>query len=314
MTPKKNQAMKLLPFFAVLFMILASSCQDTEKPVSPGDTDICLMSDDRELSYMEYGPSDGIPVFYFHGFPGSHKEIHLFNCAELAEKLKLRIIAINRPGYGDSDSQPDRSLSDWPVDVVALADYLGIEKFSILGVSGGAPFALSCAYAIPDRIEQLVIVSGMGPADAPESRKGKAMLIPKAPKLILKGMSKMSLKKPEKLEASMLKGFPEVDQVILEDPKAMAAMVGNIREAFRSGYQGALDDARIYKSAWDCDLSEIDQAVILWHGGKDENVKIETAEFVSENLPHCTPHIKPDEGHLSLLYKHAEEILGTFCQ
>jgi pimeloyl-ACP methyl ester carboxylesterase len=297
-----------------LILLLATSCKDTDEPTIPGEAKIFQISDARNLSYMEYGPSGGVPVFYFHGFPGSHEDIHLFNGAELAENLGLRIIAVNRPGYGDSDSQPGRSLSDWPTDVIALANHLGIDRFSILGYSGGGPSALSCAYSIPDRLEKVVVVSGMGPADAPEAKKGKAMFIPKAPKLILKGMSKMMVKKPEKIEANMLKGFPEVDQAILKDPKALDAMMKTMSEAFRSGYQGGLDDAKIYKSPWDFDLSQIDQEVILWHGVKDENVKIETAEYLIENLPHCTQHIKPEEGHLSLIVLHSEEILGTFIE
>lgn len=302
--------MKILSFIFASIFLLATACQSSDPVILSGETLICQMSDDRNLSYVEYGPKEGVPLFYFHGFPGSHKDLQLFGGEELAEKLQLRIIAVNRPGYGDSDSQPERSLSDWPADVVALADHLGINKFSILGYSGGAPFALSCAYAIPDRLEQVVVVSGMTPVEAPEAKKGKAMLIPKAPKLMAKGMSKMLHKKPEKFEANMLEGFPEVDRAVLGD--VQEDLMNTMEEAFRSGYQGALEDAKIYKSAWDFDLSQIDQEVILWHGGKDENVKIEVAEFVIENLPHCTQHIKPEEGHLSLLVLHAEEILGTF--
>lgn len=306
--------MKSPSIILVSIFLLATACQSNEPIILSGETLICQLSDDRALSYLEYGTGDGVPVFYFHGFPGSHEDIHLFNGGELAKKLGLRIIAVNRPGYGDSDSQPERSLSDWPRDVIVLADHLGIEKFSILGYSGGGPFALSCAYSIPDRLEKVVVVSGMGPVDAPESKKGKAMFIPKAPKLILKGMANMMVKKPEKIEANMLKGFPEVDQEILKDSKALDAMMKTMNEAFRSGYQGGLEDAKIYKSFWEFDLSQVDQEVTLWHGGKDENVKIETAVYVMESLPKCNVHLKSEEGHLSLLYLHAEEILATFLE
>ena len=306
--------MKPIVFILTSVIFIATACKTDEPLRGPIETDICQLSDDRGLSYMEYGPKEGFPVLYFHGFPGSHEDIHLFNGPELAEKLRIRIIAVNRPGYSDSDPRTGRSLTDWSADVTELADHLGIGKFSILGYSGGAPFALSCAFAIPERIEKVVIVSGMGPADAPEAKKGKAMLIPKAPKLILKGMSKMIVKKPEKIEANMIKGFPEVDQAILENSEAKAALMDAIREAFRSGYEGALEDAKIYKAPWDFDLSEINQAVIWWHGGLDENVKIETAEFVIQNIPNCSPVIKPEEGHLSLLVHSAEEILTTFLE
>jgi pimeloyl-ACP methyl ester carboxylesterase len=251
-------------------------------------------------------------VFYFHGFPGSHLEISWFKGAELAEKHHLRLIAVNRPGYGNSESFPGRTLTDWPTDVEHLAKALELESFSILAGSGGGPYALACAYARSKGLDKVVIVSGMGPSHSPEAKKGKAMLIPKAPKLILKGMSNMVVKKPEKFEANMRKGFPEVDQAILDHPEAIMAMMQNLKEAFSSGYNGALEDALIYKQGWGFELSKIETQVILWHGELDENVKIETARYVAEQLPDSQMVTKSEEGHLSLIYNHADEIFRTF--
>jgi pimeloyl-ACP methyl ester carboxylesterase len=106
----------------------------------------------------------------------------------------------------------------------------------------------------------------------------------------------------------MRKGFPEVDQAILDHPEANIAMMQNMKEAFSSGYNGGLEDALIYKKDWGFELSDIDTKVFLWHGEKDENVKIETASFVADQLPNCQWEVKSEEGHLSLIYKYADEI------
>ena len=306
--------MKSLPYQLVLAVLVAAGCQSQPDNIAPSDTSTFTISDNDDLGYVEYGPENGVPVFYFHGFPGSHQDIHLFKGAELADKYQLRLIAVDRPGYANSSSNPARSLIDWPDDIVQLADGLGLERFSILAYSGGGPFALACASEIPDRLEKVVIVSGMGPADAPEAKKGAAMLIPKAPKLILKGMSNMVVKKPEKLESNMRKGFPEVDKRILDIPGVQAAMNKTLKEAFSSGYKGALEDANIYKHEWGFELTEIHLPVHLWHGALDENVKIETARYLAEQLPDCKFLLNEKEGHLSLIYHHSDEIFSTFSR
>ena len=246
--------MKALRYLFLFSTILLVACQVETDSLLPSDTNSIQLPGNRTLSYVEFGPADGIPVLYFHGFPTSHQEIHLFKGAELAEKYNLRLIAVDRPGYGNSGSLPGRTLTDWPTDVKHLAKALELESYSILASSGGGPFALACAYEQQEGLDKVFIVSGMGPAHAPEAKKGTAMLIPKAPKLILKGMSKMIVKKPAKFKAKMRKGFPEVDQAILDHPEANIAMMQNMKEAFSSGYNGALEDALIYKKDWGFEL------------------------------------------------------------
>ena len=299
----------------IAFLLTAViSCQEAQYSPGPSDTTLYTLSDGRNLSYEVFGTPDGSPVFYFHGFPGSRLDVHLFNGPSLAVNQNLRLIAVDRPGYGSSDPDPGRNLNDWPKDLVELADHLEIQSFSILGYSGGAPFALACAAEIPDRVREVVVVSGMGPVEAPESKKGKAMLIPKAPKLILNGMYKMVNEKPDKLESNMKKGFPEVDRVILDDSEVLVAMNKTISEGFRTGYSGGLDDATIYKTAWEFNLESIEIPVTIWHGNLDENVKIETAEYVIGQLPQCNKKIIKGEGHLSLLTNYAEEIFAQLKQ
>jgi pimeloyl-ACP methyl ester carboxylesterase len=104
------------------------------------------LKDNRNLGFAEYGKRDGVPVLYFHGTPGSR----LMPRADIgvAEKVGIRLIVPDRPGYGVSDFQPARQVVDWPNDVVELADALALARFGIVSVSGGSPYAAACACAI----------------------------------------------------------------------------------------------------------------------------------------------------------------------
>jgi pimeloyl-ACP methyl ester carboxylesterase len=96
-----------------------------------------VLRDGRRLGYAQYGQPDGEPIVYFHGHPGSRLEARLAH--EPAAAPGLRVIALDRPGYGLSDFLPGRAITDWPADVTAAADALGIGRFSVAGASGGGP-------------------------------------------------------------------------------------------------------------------------------------------------------------------------------
>src|SRR4051794_20731127 len=119
------------------------------------------LSDGRRLAYCEYGSPAGKPVLYFHGWPGSRLEAKLAD--PVAKKFNAKIIAIDRPGFGMSDFKPNRTLLDWPLDVCELADALGLDRFAVVGVSGGGPYALACARRIPERLTSVAVICGVGP-------------------------------------------------------------------------------------------------------------------------------------------------------
>lgn len=127
----------------------------------PGDSSIRLR-DGRRLQCLEIGKSDGSPIFHFHGNGSSCLEV--LTVQEAAERLGVRLICLDRPGIGGSDERPGYRLLDWPVDVVEVADQLGIACFAALGFSGGAPFALACAYTISHRLTVCGLIS---PATGP---------------------------------------------------------------------------------------------------------------------------------------------------
>jgi pimeloyl-ACP methyl ester carboxylesterase len=106
--------------------------------------------DGRRLAYATYGDPDGRPVLVHHGSPGSRLVGQLLDGA--ARERGLRLVAPDRPGFGRSTHDPDRTIPDWPGDAAAVLDALGIERASVVGFSGGGPFALAVAAAYPDRV------------------------------------------------------------------------------------------------------------------------------------------------------------------
>src|SRR5262249_13239875 len=117
------------------------------------------------------GVSTGMPVLYFHGSPGSRLD-PAFIGDELWREAGMRVIALDRPGMGLSDFQSRRGFSHWPADVTALADTLGLQKFSVLGLSGGCGYVAACAAKIPERLVSAVMVSGVDRMDSPEAQAG----------------------------------------------------------------------------------------------------------------------------------------------
>src|ERR1700759_2809065 len=129
-------------------------------------------SDGRRLAYAETGDLDGVPVFVFHGIPGTRSDVERLFGHEGPTGSGVRAIGIDRPGFGGSDSQPNRRFQDWPADVATVADHLGIGRFGVLGYSAGGPYVIACAGALPERLTFAGIVSGVGPAETPRFRKG----------------------------------------------------------------------------------------------------------------------------------------------
>ena len=142
------------------------------------------LQDGRMLGYAEYGAPEGMPAFYFHGFPGSRLDYQLVDTGEAAAEANARIVAPDRPGYGLSDFRRGRKILDWPNDVTELADALGIDRFAVLGISGGGPYAAACVLTIPRRLTVTAIVCGMGPSDAPGMKDGVSRTIPGQPSIL----------------------------------------------------------------------------------------------------------------------------------
>ncbi len=276
-----------------------------------------ILPDKRKLAYAEFGRPYGYPVIYFHGAPSSRLEPLLIG-DEVLGKLGLRVISPDRPGVGQSDFQDNRGFSDWPKDVVALADALGLEKFALLGNSGGGPYVAVCAARIPERITNAVIVSGGWRMDWPEAKNNMPfpnrlflILAARAPlllRLLLKAMSSSSQGEREKELAQLKKRVPQADYEAFAVPGRIEAFGQIMREAMRQGTKGAAWDTRLYVREFDFGLDEIRMPLKLFHGEKDVNAPIALVRKVMTMLPDARLVTYENEAHLSTLCNHINEV------
>ena len=278
------------------------------------------LQDGRSLGYAEYGDPDGKPVFYFHGHPSSRLDWPLFDPNEAAYQLGAHLIAPDRPGHGLSDYQRGRSMLDWPADVIELANALQIDRFAVLGVSGGGPYAAACAFKTAHRLTKTAIVCGMGPAEAPGATDGiswiyagKAAI---ARNVMLKMMAIGLQRDPDKFQRRFLSQasatLPAPDVELLENSEfANSFLKLTFGEALRPGITGASHDAKVYSQPWGFHLEDITCEVCLWHGELDRQVLPSVGHYVADAIPNCHAIFARDEGHLSLPRNCVRDILSV---
>jgi pimeloyl-ACP methyl ester carboxylesterase len=278
------------------------------------------LSDGRRLSFAEFGDRQGKPVFYFHGFPGSRLEAKLAD--DISCESKVRFIGIDRPGYGRSSFKPVRTFIDWADDVAELANALEIDRFSILGVSGGGPYAAACACKMPDRLDAVGIICGMGPVDVPDLIRDMPWIYRQGLRLAdrLPGITAAIYP----ISAFFFKNYPEhmlsilsgkvagPDKIALKNKELIKALSVSFREAFHKSLRWPATDVVLYSRPWGFRLQDIRIAVHLWHGEKDRIVPSEMGRYMARIIPDCRATFYPDEGHFSIILNRIEEIWQIF--
>jgi pimeloyl-ACP methyl ester carboxylesterase len=276
------------------------------------------LTDGRRLSFAEYGVPDGKPVFLFHGIPGSRLLRHPDDA--IAKGLGVRLIVPDRPGMGGSDPQPGRTFLDWPADVLALAEALGLGRFAVVGISGGAPYAAACGVRLVPRLTAMGIVSGVGPLDAPGAMKGMlptnrmgyavARRVPWALWRRVFSVYYGSVREhPERLARST-KREPDVDRRLLAQPRVRRMLTETFAEAFRQGTEGPAREGWLLARPWGFELAHVATLVYLWHGEADVVVTAAMGRHMAREIPHCEARFLEGEGHL-LWLAHWDEILGV---
>ncbi|MFZ1218165.1 MAG: alpha/beta hydrolase [Chthoniobacterales bacterium] len=271
------------------------------------------------IALSEYGDPAGAPIFFCHGWPSSRTMAELAHDA--ACDLGLRIISPDRPGIRDSRFQPNRRLLDWPPFLIEIADQLGIERFRILAISGGAPYAFASGWMTPERVEKIAVVSGAPPLDGSEDLDGllpihRRMLIlrEKNPRLLrsLFHLARpfVAMRMPLRVRPLLLKFLQPCDANVLRESRKFDICFDSARHAWRSSAKGVMTDAEIYATPWGFALEEVRVPVALWHGTKDRTFAPRLAHDVARRLPNCEFHLVEGAGHYSLPIRHIREILA----
>ncbi len=296
----------------------------TGRNASDGGASWVRLRDGRRLGYAEYGDPAGKPVLHLHGLLSSRLEGCAKGVSDTAAQVHARLITPDRPGMGLSDFKPGRTILDWPDDVVELADALQLDRFAIVGVSGGGPYAAACALKIPQRLTAVGIVSGLGPLQVPHATEGMynrerwlftiARPAPRLGRLLLAWMSRDIQRDSLSVVSQIWGQLAEPDRETVAHPDVRDMLCGMAKEAFRSGASGPAWDVALVARPWGFSLRDIPMEVNLWQGGRDCLVPPSMGRYQAHALLKCCFQFYPEEGHVSLVVNHCGEILDTLVR
>lgn len=257
------------------------------------------LPDGRTLAYAEYGDSGGIPVLGLHGTPGTR---HIFSLGDASAcKYGFRVIAPDRAGVGDSDDRPDHSLAGHIEDAVALLDHLGIEKFAVLGFSGGGPYAAEVARQVPHRIRALTLVSAhaLSTPPGPGHRvlmKLANVSIPMA-RLMFLAIAIPAVAAPNFSRFLIGPGLNRSDRQALRDWEIRRCLTKGIAGVLWSGRATAFEARNFYRER-PLPPMALDVRVRIWHGAEDKVIVPEAASLYSRMFPGSFLTVIPEVGHL----------------
>lgn len=292
----------------------------TKTPTPPAEDLTMKLPDGRLLGYAEYGDPAGLPLLAFHGMPGCR---HMFRPTHsLGVEMGIRVIAVERPGFGLSSPHPHRSLRSYIDDIAAFTDALGLRRFAVAGVSAGAPYAAACAALMPDRVTALAMVSPVGPMAGQEAPAwiglGHAIAFRAGPRLmpLLAGIFSIGrglfLYAPQVMGGLMMARAAPSDWKILSRRDIRTDLLSAVADGMRPGVGASLQDMRIFSRAWDIPYDHITAPAFLWMGMADRNVPVQAALRLGELVPGC--HVKQIEkgGHF-WIFDNAREVLATIA-
>ena len=276
------------------------------------------LPDGRSLGFAEYGDRTGRTVLYFTGGNSSRYEGQWFQ--EAARRHQIRLIVPDRPGFGLSGFQAQRTFADWADDVRHLLQYLDVDACAVFGLSGGSPHVIAACLGLPEFVTRAAIVSGVAPPEMPKRFKGMwlpvrllffcSRYLPRAARFLLGQMSSFYADK-EQLLSRMKQALPAPDVALIESrPEVMEIFSAAAAEAHRYGVYGDAWEWQLYVRPWHLALDQVQQEVGLWYGELDKNVPVEMGRYLQRQLPHSELHIVPDGGHFSTINNHIDAVLA----
>lgn len=276
-----------------------------------------VLPDGGVLGYSEFGDPAGRPVFFLHGWPSS--KVQALPADASARELGLRLIAVDRPGIGASSPASDRSPPAVARRVGALADALGLERFGVLGVSGGAPHAHACAHCFPERVVVNGICCGVPPPEYfvnhTELHPVYRILItlqrsmPWAVRIILEVARIYIQLLPANYGLLLLRWLlPPPDRRALRGQGAEWAFL-SARDGFRQGTGQVAEDARTYLEPWGFDPAASSVPTHFWHGERDRNIPLSSVRPLLKSMLHARVTLFEEEAHYSLPLNQIHHIL-----
>ena len=275
----------------------------------------------RRLGYAEYGDPSGAVVLWLHGTPGGRRQFPLIG-RRAAEKLALRVVLVERPGSGLSDPAVYDEVADWATDMAHVADAIGAERLGVVGLSGGGPYALSCAAApaLAGRVSAVAVLGGVTPAVGPDAATSGAIELARTLAPVVSGLRQPLAALATGLILPIIplghlvyRGVSAVmgegDQKVFADPDIEGMFIDDMVLAARGRCRALVDDVRLFGRDWGFRLTDVKVPVRWWHGDADPIVTFADAQKAVARLRDAELILLPDESHLGG-FAAADTVLG----
>jgi|AntDeeMinimDraft_5_1070356.scaffolds.fasta_scaffold01083_7 pimeloyl-ACP methyl ester carboxylesterase len=279
---------------------------DIECPVDSAGVSVA----GRTVAYTEYGDPTGRPAVLLHGTPGSRRFGGLF--APAAAEQGVRLLAVDRPGYGDSEAWPERSIADIGVVVAAVLDDAGVEQAGIIGFSGGGPHALAVAATHPDRVSSVDVISGSTPSSVGETPPPQRLLegLAAATPRLFGGLFGLQAWVADHLSPSVFLSQYTDREIETFDEQVVDHLSAEFVDAVGGRRPGVATEFRLLGEPWGFDVAGIDRPVRLWHGDADTNVPLAGVRQLDQRLPNSRL-TTVDGDHLSTLLDCRQRVLAA---
>lgn len=279
------------------------------------------MGGGRYFGVAEFGPpSAEQSIVWFHGTPGARRQIPEA-ARRIANERGVRIIGIDRPGVGLSTAHRYRRLLDATADLDLALDKLGVGRFSTVGLSGGAPYALACAHAFRERVPTVGILGGVVPSGGEEGAHGGLVSLatrfkPLLPLLVepMGAMLTTIVRVAQPVGSQALDLYarfaPEGDRRVLSVPENKEMFLDDLHNSGRHGMRAVAYDAILFTRYWGFNVRDLRVPITWWQGGADNIVPLAHAEHIVQLIPGAELRVRPEDGHLGGLGI-AEEVCDT---
>ena len=263
--------------------------------------------DGRTLAFVQRGAEDGVPVIVCHGTPGSRRSRH--PDPEMYRRHGVRMVAYDRPGYGASDPNIGRSVADAASDIEAIADELGLDRFAVVGGSGGAPHALACGALLEERVLRVGALVTPAPSDTDDfdfyeglaevnvREFGAAVQGREAIEAFIQPYVDQLRTDPDAVIEEIVSELPEVDREIASREGFRSIMCESFAEAARQGVRGWADDDLAFAKSWGFEPEDVHAEVRLWQGELDVLAPRTHGEYVASRLPNARFELLEGGGH-----------------
>ncbi|MET8975445.1 alpha/beta fold hydrolase [Streptomyces sp. NPDC004539] len=270
-----------------------------------------LTGDGRRLAVEIAGDPRGFPVFLLHGTPGSR--IGPAPRPMLLYHQRVRLITYDRPGYGSSDRLPGRAVAHVAQDVAAITQALGVERFAVVGRSGGGPHALACAALLPGRVTRVAVLVSLAPRDADgldwfagmaASNVHEYVQALAGPDQLAASLRRRSVEireDPRRLLAQLRWELTESDLRVIADAGIRDMLVRSYAEALSVSADGWVDDALSFCAPWGFSLDDISVPVLLWHGEQDVFAPASHTRWLAQHIRGRTVVLHPRAAHFAAL-------------